>query len=124
MVNAAIGAGRSPAINIDLKPRIVVTLRLLLVGVSALRAWRRTGSGAAKAAHGYLVIRTRLGALQCLQDRRCAALKRRPMLSGKNNDRQVPPADIDVKAKTPVRCYDRLETGPFGGIDEKPVYEA
>ena len=88
-----------------------------------LWAWGTTGSGAAKSAHHYLLKRSRSRTLQCLHDSRCAALKRLPMVGGKNNDREVSSGNVDVKAKTPVRRYDRLETGPFGRIDEKPVYQ-
>ena len=45
------------------------------------------------------------------------------MIGRKNNDREIVRADIDMRAKTPVRRYDRLETGPFGRIDEKPVHQ-
>jgi hypothetical protein len=45
------------------------------------------------------------------------------MIGGKNNHREIAGADIDMKSKTPVRRYDRLETDPFGRIDKKPVHQ-
>jgi hypothetical protein len=57
----------------------------------------------------------------CTQNRRSGTLKYRPMICRKNNHRKPPGTNINLKAETPVRRYDRLETGPFGSLDQNAV---